>query len=941
MSADLNVLDALQLRRIEAVHRGYLYQHLYAVACFFNAAKAGVRSIAVESDEDVELERSNKRDYLQIKTRAEVLTKGDIQGALDRFARLRAEHVSGKRKSVAAFAIVSNVSPGASLLTELGGGEWPNDIAIYWPDNPPNDMALPRPWPDLAHAIDGCVASAASLPLGALLPETLVLKLSGLVQAASAGVSPRGDHKFRGDEMPSLFEQMALQLQDFPAPPARYRPLQNEPSLISDRRLRAIVGLSGAGKTAWVAEAAMLNAADMAYFDVGDTPSTAIAIPIARELAGRFFGNGGGLGSIILPGATGFDMLRALDNRFTSEGRQTLVVIDNAHRVAADDLLAVTDLVPGVSFILLCQPGSLVDGLRSLRGIIPETLSGWGSDTIAAEAADAKCIITANSIERVCELTGGLPLFVQNACRIAVEEYKGVLADFCRAIADLTHNVITAQELILSKVFKTISRSAQDVLAVLSLSDIALTKEDATAVCATALGTSDKVFASSVRELRSVGAVEIFGIDSIKVHDAFRVLGRAHLSESKATDADKALLALREVVFKSLVANRSPQKFSLYIRLLGEMGDIRSLTQFATDELFHEIGAFYEIADVLEKASTNTALPPDQRFSALDGLIFNDLRTGRIEDAGKRLAIMEMIATEHKLDATDMANFGNKVMMYASQVGDIKVVEEQSEKLRRFFPGDAMRDRILRYNIAHANFKIGRQEKCISEVETLIKEYYSEIGITPAQVFMQNPDKIWKLLDKKKDHTDSLKHLADSLDLLAQASNKIGLECVNARITAIKFYAMVNALESVVRVGQDLVDEFVRRHDYIGARQILESTLIPNVMALKMTEYVLPVRRHYAVVLAYCGDHDAADAEMAKLAPYEKGLDATNRKEYQAQLDLLARLRRRAPPAQVKIQVPDWASDRARDAAPMPKVGRNEQCPCGSGIKYKKCCGKN
>ncbi|WP_462431052.1 SEC-C metal-binding domain-containing protein, partial [Bilophila wadsworthia] len=23
-----------------------------------------------------------------------------------------------------------------------------------------------------------------------------------------------------------------------------------------------------------------------------------------------------------------------------------------------------------------------------------------------------------------------------------------------------------------------------------------------------------------------------------------------------------------------------------------------------------------------------------------------------------------------------------------------------------------------------------------------------------------------------------------------------------------------------------------------------------------------------------------------------------------------------------------------------PKVGRNEPCPCGSGKKYKKCCGK-
>ncbi|MHC4639425.1 MAG: SEC-C metal-binding domain-containing protein [Planctomycetota bacterium] len=25
----------------------------------------------------------------------------------------------------------------------------------------------------------------------------------------------------------------------------------------------------------------------------------------------------------------------------------------------------------------------------------------------------------------------------------------------------------------------------------------------------------------------------------------------------------------------------------------------------------------------------------------------------------------------------------------------------------------------------------------------------------------------------------------------------------------------------------------------------------------------------------------------------------------------------------------------------QPKVGRNDPCPCGSGKKYKKCCGQN
>jgi uncharacterized protein YecA (UPF0149 family) len=28
------------------------------------------------------------------------------------------------------------------------------------------------------------------------------------------------------------------------------------------------------------------------------------------------------------------------------------------------------------------------------------------------------------------------------------------------------------------------------------------------------------------------------------------------------------------------------------------------------------------------------------------------------------------------------------------------------------------------------------------------------------------------------------------------------------------------------------------------------------------------------------------------------------------------------------------------DFAPRPKIGRNDPCPCGSGKKYKNCCGK-
>jgi hypothetical protein len=54
------------------------------------------------------------------------------------------------------------------------------------------------------------------------------------------------------------------------------------------------------------------------------------------------------------------------------------------------------------------------------------------------------------------------------------------------------------------------------------------------------------------------------------------------------------------------------------------------------------------------------------------------------------------------------------------------------------------------------------------------------------------------------------------------------------------------------------------------------------------------------------------------------------------------------PPTQVIVEAFDAALEGRRPGerqGPIvretPKVGRNEPCPCGSGKKYKKCCGKN
>jgi hypothetical protein len=79
-----NVLDPAQLVRIEAVHRGFLFQHLYTVQCLLSAATLSVQSVQVESDEDVEVQFEGRRIYVQVKHRKEPLAWNDIEEALTR-----------------------------------------------------------------------------------------------------------------------------------------------------------------------------------------------------------------------------------------------------------------------------------------------------------------------------------------------------------------------------------------------------------------------------------------------------------------------------------------------------------------------------------------------------------------------------------------------------------------------------------------------------------------------------------------------------------------------------------------------------------------------------------------------------------------------------------------------------------------------------------------
>lgn len=892
-------LDARQLARIEAVHRGFLYQHLYAATCLFRAAASGVTHVVVENDEDLELVLSGHRIYAQIKTRGSRLIFSDVEGALARFNQIRDEHVAGRRSGTCQFVVVSNVSPGPELAGRAGSAAWPGDVALLYPGSASLASSLLEPWPTVDEAFEACRAAAETLPFAILAPETLVWKLAGRIMAASAGIDPNPGHTFDVDGLPDLFEQLVIQLQDFPAPPLRYRPQDKEPPLVSEQRVRLVVGFSGAGKTSWVSQTALHASDRLAFYDIADISGPALASAVARELAARMFGSRDSkLGEILLPGASGTEILVAIGRHLAEDGLTATVVLDNAHRVSAADLVPLVRASPQLRFLLLAQPNSSMARLEATLGISAEPLLGWSNETAAAEGASLGCRGDYADYERMLKLTAGLPLYVQNALKIAAGSYEGDVDRLCTALEERTHVVETAQELILADVFETFDDNERRAVGALSLSDVPLSQAEASTILKRTFGMEQAAAAAAFRRLRTTGSIQIFGVDRFKVHDAIRPLGRAFLNDSGIEAVKTAREAIRDLVMVALPKDHDRQRVFLLLRMFVALGNVKPLVEMATDELFHELGYMDEISAFLAEAATSENTAAEDRFWALDGLVFAHFKDGDETDISNKLDRMDALVRENNLGLTERLAVGMKRMLFAARAKDVSTVKKTMTELSRVLPQTPQHLRVAKYNYAHALFELGMMDECVSGTFDLIIEYYDELGLRLADVMGNNPDKIWPLLKRDHNHTDDLKHLADALDLQSKAIKARGGNPGLGPIHAMKFYSMAQSLDSFVRVGQELVDDFIGRNDYIGARDVIERNLMPTITGLKLAGKIIPVRSQYAVVLAYCGAFDAADAEMARLEPYEGGLDPRGQWELRNQRALIAHLRDNPPPPQ-------------------------------------------
>ena len=886
-----DVLDAAQLIRIESVHRGFLYQHLYAVGCLLIAQAASVDVVMVELDEDIELITEQGRIYVQVKTRSKPIIPSDISGALKRFEDLRKEHTEGKRKGEASFVIVANQAPSVQLQQTIDDKKLPPDVLFVWPQSTSErHPALPPAWESLTEAAAWCIAQAEKLHFSLLSPDSLIWKLAGLAQLAATGSTPNKQHAFHAKDLPALFEQLVVQLQDFPAPPAFYRPQKLEPSLTSDERVRIICGLSGAGKTAWAAQAALHCSQLCTYYDTGDLPGPALASTLVRELAAKFVTlDRDGLRKILLPGASGYEALRTFDIFLDQQGATLLLVLDNAHRVPVENLRDVLNATKCIRFVLLCQPHDNVRELEAVTGLRREALLGWDIDTVAAAVGDLGGFATAQGYDQLRVYTGGLPLYIQSAAKIAVTEHEGNVDALCAELQQQENSVETAQEVILSRVYQGFDKLVQDSLALFSLADVGLSRDEVSELLVNSLNVSTVRAAAILKKMRATGTVEVFGNQTLKVHDAVRALGLQHLELMDPVVANNALMALKELLVVSLQKTRDTSRFSLLTQVYIKLNDVMTLIALSGEELFHEMGIVVDILASLERASISDTLEPIHKFWALDGLVFSELRVGPSEKITQRLEAMEALLVEHKFGYREEIAYAMKRILWAAEHRDAHEIQRLVEQTRPKLP-DAEHARIFDYNHAIALRKINKYKEAEALCEKVIEEYYGLLGIRPQDVMGKNSDVLWTIINRPENVQEHLKHLADALELFAKNRNEQGKPTPFLRIHSMKFYNMAGAAESMVRVGQDLADEFIAMKDYEGAREVMEQHVLPVVNAAGLLNRLVQVRSQYAVILALCGQHDDADAEMRRLGPYFEGLTGEQRQEVENQSNYIAQL---------------------------------------------------
>lgn len=679
----------------------------------------------------------------------------------------------------------------------------------------------------------------------------------------------QGERTFRSGDMAALLEQLLVQLQDFPDPPSNYRPQQGEPPLTMNARMRLVVGFSGAGKTAWASQAALHCPESVAYIDLRDMPAASVASNVARELAARFAGGRiAAMGGALLADRTGLNVLRACAAKLNEEGISVQVILDNVHTVPASVIRSLVEAAPSLHFLCLGQPWDGAAELETLFAIDAERLAGWSPDEIAAEFNEEQVPIAIETALRVQGLTGGLPLYVKNVALVAARDYGGDVESMCAAIERRTHEREIAQEIILAEIFARMDEQALKVAALLSLSEVPLTRAELNDWVGGPSLTGIQI-AAALRKLRRASIVIGFQGDRLGLHDATRPLAIDARSRLSADEQTGALERLSNILIGSLQGQRDVARLGFLMRLLPRIGRTEVLVEMAGYEMFHEQGDPRSLRRELEVVADDESQSTSDRFWANDAVAYWESRDGGVPRE-ERIRLMAGLVEEGTLGKRERLSLHFKEMiLWASRGGRAKLNATYVKAMG--LDVEPASKRMLRYNFAVSLDRVGALADARGVADALIADYFNSIGISERSTHGKSNRALYDSLGENTDH-DDLRHLADCLALWSHIVVRMGEQPLLRRITALKFYGLAQAAKSVVSTGLELVDDFlVLMADPIGAREILEQYVLPVVRESQLTEMIMPVRSMYSIVLAWNGEHDAALRELGALGEYAVG----------------------------------------------------------------------
>lgn len=945
------VLDLVQLARIQGTHSGFLYQHLYAVACLLAAPSTGVLRVRVERDEDVELELEQLAVYVQVKKReGGLLAPSDIDGMLERFEGIRAAHRRGERPGAPRFALVSNIELGPTLATR----EWPTDVLVVTPSTPAVALVgtgLLVPAQTLSDLVRETQAHAEAFRLSVLKPESLVAKLVGLVSRAASGDGP--DRSFATVDLERFCELFSAQLRTLPRVSV-YRPQSNEPSLPDDRGSLIVVGHAGDGKTAWASEVAALSTEVAVYVPCSSAPGEQLASRIVQATVATLVQYGNVRAhDLVLPGRNGSDALAVLDRQLAAQGIAVMVIVDDCHHISASALTDALRAAPGIRWLLLGRPCDALGEVAALFSLPRAMLEGWNDDVIASLLSEAECSTAPVDVAALRQATDGAPLFVLHAIRAIARDGKDTGA-YARALVAGTTTGRTAQEALLEGAVQALDLHTARVATALASIEIGLSGDEWTALLHNALHDEPAAVRRALRRLvdQQVGYETRSGL--VAIHDAFRPLlvGRVLTALEAVRVRETAANLLRA----ALLDERASERIVAYVRTLAALGRLSQIAEIANAvaEWLRETGTISEVRAHLEVCVREESLTAEDRFWALDTLAFLDIEEGEVDRAASRLPELGSLSTE--LNDHARAAHLHKQVLVADGRGDLTTVRS----LLTSPQPSARHARILRYHGALAEGHAGNVQAAVLQLLDIAREYLAELNLTPNTMFAKSPEELRVMMPADADRSD-VRHLADCYDAIVRFTARHPQYWRAAALPAawsLKFYDLAGATRSVLRAGQEMTDVMLCQwDDPDAARAFMEQSLLPALGRAGIPDMAIPVRAHHAVICAHCGDFDRADELMEALTPYAGGLSAEARTELETQRRLIKTLRARGPLSARELNVRRRRiAERERlvaeaqramqlesridaDRVPQRKVGRNERCPCGSGLKYKKCHG--